>query len=74
MSLQRIVAIVLIAIGVVALAWGGISYTREREILDVGPFEAKAETRETIPLPPILGIVAIGAGVVLLLAGRRTKA
>ena len=74
MNLQRIVAVLLIVLGVVALAWGGISYTREREILDVGPFEAKAETRETIPLPPILGIVAIGAGVVLLLAGRRTRA
>ncbi|RPJ59277.1 MAG: DUF3185 domain-containing protein [Acidobacteria bacterium] len=74
MTVQRVVAILLIAIGVVALAWGGISYTREREILDVGPFEAKAETRETIPLPPILGIVAIGAGVVLLLVRRRTGA
>jgi hypothetical protein len=74
MTVQRIIAVLLIAIGVVALAWGGISYTREREVLDVGPFEATAETRETIPLPPILGIVAIGAGVVLLLFRRRTGA
>jgi hypothetical protein len=74
MTLQRVVAVLLIVIGLVALAWGGISYTREREILDVGPFEANAETRETIPLPPILGIIAVGAGVVLLLAGRRTGA
>lgn len=73
MTFQRIVAVLLIVIGVIALAWGGISYTREREVLDVGPFEASAETRETIPLPPLLGIVAIGAGVVLLLVGRRTR-
>ena len=74
MTFQRIVAVLLIVLGVVALAWGGISYTREEEILDLGPLEAEAETRETIPLPPILGIVAVGAGVVLLLFGRRTGA
>jgi hypothetical protein len=71
MTLARIVAVILIVLGVFALAWGGISYTREEKVLDVGPIEATAEKRETIPLPPILGIVAIGAGVVLLLAGRR---
>jgi hypothetical protein len=74
MTIQRIVAVLLIVLGVIALAWGGISYTREEEVLDLGPLEAEAETRETIPLPPILGIVAIGAGVVLLLFGRRTGA
>lgn len=74
MTFQRVVAVMLIALGVVALVWGGISYTREEKILDLGPIEAKAETRETIPLPPILGIVSIGAGVVLLLVGRKTGA
>lgn len=70
MTFRRIVALVLIVLGVIALAWGGISYTREEKVLDVGPIEATAEKRETIPLPPILGIVAIGAGVVLLATGR----
>ena len=74
MAFRRVLAFALIVIGVIALAWGGISYTREDKILDVGPFEATAEKRETIPLPPILGIVAIGAGVVLLVAGRGTPA
>ena len=73
MTLQRVVGILLIVLGVVALVWGGISYTREEEILDIGPIEATAETRERIPLPPILGIVAIGAGVVLLVVGRRSR-
>ncbi|HSK08403.1 MAG TPA: hypothetical protein VK911_02410, partial [Vicinamibacterales bacterium] len=70
MTFQRIVAMLLIGLGVLALIWGGISYTRQEKVLDVGPIEATAETRETIPLPPILGIVAIGAGVVLLVVGR----
>ncbi len=72
MTLVRIVAVLLIVLGVVALAWGGISYTREKKVLDIGPLEATTKTRETIPLPPILGIVAIGAGVVLLVVKRGT--
>lgn len=71
MTFVRILAVILIVIGVIALAWGGISYTREREVLDLGAIEASTKTRETIPLPPILGIVSIGAGVVLLLVGRK---
>ena len=68
---MRLVAILLIVLGVVALLWGGVSYTREKKVLDIGPIEARTKTRETIPLPPILGVVAIGAGVVLLVTGRK---
>jgi hypothetical protein len=69
---MKIAAIVLIVIGVIALAYGGISYTREKKVLDIGPFEATTQTRETIPLPPILGVAAIAGGVVMLLiSGRR---
>jgi hypothetical protein len=66
-----IVGIVLIVAGALALAYQGISYTREREVVEVGPFSATAETRETIPIPPLLGGLAIAAGVVLILVGRR---
>ena len=68
---MRIAAIVLIVVGVIALAYGGISYTREKKVIDIGPIEATAKTRETIPLPPILGIAAIAGGVVMLVAGSR---
>lgn len=68
---MRILAVLLIVLGIVALLWGGISYTREKKVLDIGPIEARTKTRETIPLPPILGVVAIGAGVVLLITGRK---
>lgn len=67
MTFRRVVGMLLIVLGLIALAWGGISYTREEKVLDVGPIEATAEKRETIPLPPILGLVSLGAGVVLLL-------
>ena len=70
---MRIAGIILIVLGVIALAYGGISYTREEEILDIGPVEATAETRETIPLPPILGGLALAGGVVLLIAGSKNR-
>ena len=70
-----IVGIILIVIGVVALAYQGITYTtRSREkVLSIGPIEAHAtvEREKTIPLPPILGIAALAGGVVLLAVSSR---
>lgn len=66
MRASTITGIVLIVLGAIALAYGGISYTREETFLDLGPIEATAETRETIPLPPALGALALTGGVILL--------
>ena len=66
MKTSAIVGIVLVVLGVVALAYGGITYTREKTVIDLGPIEARAETRETIPLPPLLGAAAVIGGIVLL--------
>ncbi len=74
MRLRSILGIVLIVFGLLALALGGINYTRHRKVLDIGPVQATAEERDRIPLPPVVGIVAVGAGVVLLVAGRRERA
>lgn len=62
----------MIVLGVVSLAYQGITYTTHKKVLDIGPLEATTEQHKTIPLPPILGGVALVGGVVLLLAGRRT--
>lgn len=70
---MKTAAIVLIVVGVIALAYGGISYTREKKVVDLGPIEATTKTRETIPLPPVLGIVAIAGGVVLLVVSGRKR-
>jgi uncharacterized membrane protein YidH (DUF202 family) len=70
---MKIAAIVLIVVGVIALAYGGISYTREKKVIDLGPVEATTQTRETIPLPPLLGVVAIAGGVVLLIVSGRKR-
>jgi uncharacterized membrane protein YidH (DUF202 family) len=71
-KIAPVIGIILIVLGVLALAYGGITYTTHKKVLDVGPLQATAEQHKTIPLPPILGGVAVLGGVVLLLAGRRT--
>ena len=66
-----IIAVILIAIGVVSLAYQGITYTTREKVLEVGPIKATAEKEKTIPLPPILGGLALAGGVVLLVVGAR---
>ena len=73
MTVKRIIGAVLVVLGMVSLLWGGISWTREETIVDIGPIEARAEERETIPLPPILGGVALAAGALLMLWPSRRR-
>ena len=68
-----IVGIILIVIGVVALAYQGINYTTTEKVVDLGPLKVEAKKEKTIPLPPILGGVAVAAGVVLLIVGARGR-
>jgi hypothetical protein len=64
-------AIILIVLGVVALAYQGITYTKRETVLDLGPIHATADRQKTIPLSPIIGIAAVAGGVVLLITGAR---
>ena len=68
-----IVGIILIALGVIALAYQGITYTTKDKVIEVGPLKVEATKEKTIPLPPVLGGVAVAAGVVLLIAGARSR-
>jgi hypothetical protein len=65
---------VLIVLGVLALVYQGIPYTSHETVVDIGPLHATADTQKTLPLSPVLGIVAVAGGVALLLAGRRQRA
>jgi hypothetical protein len=71
MSALRIVGVALVVLGLLALAYQGITYTKSKKVLEVGPITATKETKETIPLPPVLGGAALVGGIVLLLAGAR---
>lgn len=66
-----IVGIVLIVLGVAALAYQGFTYTSRETVIDIGPIKATADTQKTVPIPPIAGVVAVVAGVALVVAGRR---
>jgi hypothetical protein len=74
MKSTAVLGIVLAVLGVLALVYQGFSYTRERNVIDIGPIHATADTREHVPLPPIIGGVALAAGVLLLVMGARQKA
>ena len=66
-----IVGIILIAIGIIALAYGGFSYTKREKVIDAGPLQVSADREKTIPLPPILGALCLVGGIVLVLAGNK---
>jgi uncharacterized membrane protein HdeD (DUF308 family) len=68
-----IIGLVLIVLGLAALAYQGVTYTTREKVLDIGPIHATAEREKTVPLPPVLGIVAVAAGVVLVVAGFRKR-
>jgi uncharacterized membrane protein len=66
-----LVGIALIVLGIVAFAYQGITYTSREKIIDIGPFQATAETQKTIPLPPLVGGLALVGGIVLLVVGAK---
>ena len=66
-----IIGLILIVLGVVGFALGGFSFTHREKVLDVGPIEATAEDKETVPIPPILAGLALVGGVVLVAASAR---
>jgi hypothetical protein len=68
-----IVGILLIVLGAIALAYQGITYTKSEKLVDLGPLKVEAKREKTIPLPPILGGVAVVVGVVLLIASSRGR-
>jgi uncharacterized membrane protein len=68
-----LVGIVLIILGVAALTYQGITYTTREKVLEIGPLEATKKTEKTIPLPPLLGGVALAVGIVLIILGARKE-
>ena len=71
MKSATLIGILLIVLGIGALAYQGFSYKSEEKILDIGPIEATQETTKTIPIPPILGVVAVIGGVAIVFATAR---
>jgi len=66
-----LLGILLVLCGALALAYQGINYHRRRDVLEVGPLHVTTETHERLPMPPILGGIALAAGAVLVIVGAQ---
>ena len=71
---MKAIGLVLVILGILALVYGGVSYNRQRTVLDVGPFKATATEQKNVPLSPIVGGIALLCGVVLLVVPRKRAA
>lgn len=67
---MRIVGVVLIVLGVLALVYGGVTYTRREKVIDIGALEASVDKKERFPISPIAGGIAVVAGLALVFAGK----
>lgn len=68
-----IAGIVLVVLGALALAYQGINYTRQEDVINVGPIHATKDSHERIPLPPLLGGLALAGGIALLVIGAKKQ-
>ena len=68
---MKVLGMILVALGLFGLAWGGFTYTTREKVVDIGPIHATRDETHHVPLPPILGAVVLVGGVVLLVAGRK---
>ncbi len=71
MKSATLIGIVLVLLGIVALAYQGFTYTKREKVVDIGPIHATKDTKETFPLPPIVGGLALVGGIVLIAVGSR---
>jgi uncharacterized membrane protein len=74
MKTTTVLGIILVLLGIISFAYQGINYTTHKKIVDLGPVHATKEEHHTIPLPPILGGLALVGGIVLVIAGARSAA
>jgi hypothetical protein len=68
---NKTIGMILIALGLFGLAWGGFTYTTREKVVDIGPIHATRDETHNVPLPPIAGALALIGGIVLLVAGRK---
>lgn len=69
--MNKTIGIVLIVLGLVALAWGGFTYTTREKVVDLGPIHASRDKQHDVPIPPIAGALALIGGVALLVMGKK---
>ncbi len=68
--MNKVLGIVLVAVGLAGLAWGGFTYKTRERVVDVGPIHATRDKTHDVPLPPIAGAAALVGGIALLAASK----
>jgi drug/metabolite transporter (DMT)-like permease len=71
MTPMRIAGSILVVLGIVVLVWGGVFWTDRDTVIDAGPLKVTTEEREGLPLPPVVGAIALVGGIVLLVVPSR---
>jgi len=74
MTVRYVVGSLLVVIGLVSLLWGGFRWTQQKTVVDIGPIEAKTEEHKTLPIPPVVGALALIGGIVVLVVPSRRRA
>jgi uncharacterized membrane protein YidH (DUF202 family) len=71
---MKLIGICLIVVGVLALAFGGFQYTTRERVVDLGPLKVDADKEHNVPIAPIAGVAALVGGIVMVMAGAKTRA
>jgi hypothetical protein len=71
MSSKTVIALILVVLGIIALAYQGFTYTTQKKVIDVGPIQATKQEHHSVPLPPIVGAIALVGGIIMLISDRR---
>ena len=74
MTVRYVIGSLLVVIGLVSLLWGGFRWTQQKTIVDIGPIEAKTQEHKTLPIPPVVGGLALVGGIVMLVVPIRRRA
>ena len=69
--MAKTLGMILIALGIAGLAWGGLTYTTRETVVDLGPIQATRDKSHSIPLRPVAGAVLVVTGIALLVAGKK---
>jgi len=73
LKITVILGVVLVILGVAGLAYQGFTVTKEKKVLDLGPLQATAKEKETVPISPVLAWVAVAGGAILVYTGARSR-
>ena len=74
MNVRHVVGIALVVIGLVSLLLGGFRWTEQKTVVDIGPLKATTTEHKTLPIPPIVGGLALAGGIVLLVVSSKRRA